>query len=87
MNLKTLKPKDEPFQHLVEDIKEHGVRDAVIVHESGHVLSGNRRLLAAQSLKENGYAVEVPCIVVTGDLDQAKSLYSNCHNLGTTTLN
>ena len=50
-------PRDSDVQALAESIREHGVREPLVITADGYLLSGHRRLTAAKlaGLKE------VPC--------------------------
>jgi ParB-like chromosome segregation protein Spo0J len=49
------------FQSLVDSISEHGVQNPIVSHK-GEVLDGRNRLRAVMKLREEGKAVDLPCV-------------------------
>ena len=51
----------EPFNELVESVRQHGVRQPVVIHD-GVLVDGRNRLRAVERLKDDGLVVEVPTV-------------------------
>lgn len=51
----------EAFNELVESIRQHGVRQPVVIHD-GVLIDGRNRLRAVERLKDDDHVVEVPTV-------------------------
>lgn len=71
---------------LIEDVRVHGFKDAVIVDKNHNIISGNRRFAAAKAMKEDGYDIKIPVIVVADNLTEAQKLALTTMQFGTTTI-
>lgn len=73
-DLKREDRSDESIQDLVEDIRQHGVKHAIVVDgDTNEILCGNRRAYAAEALRETGYDVKIQAVVLTGLTDALRA--------------
>jgi len=63
----------EEFNELVESVRQHGVRQPVVIH-NGVLIDGRNRLRAVERLKEDGLAVSVPTVELSSLTNGANSV-------------
>lgn len=63
----------EEFNELVESVRQHGVRQPVVIHD-GVLIDGRNRLRAVERLKDDGHVVEVPTVELSSLAHSANSV-------------
>jgi ParB family chromosome partitioning protein len=87
LNVRQQPPSDDDMAELTASIKEHGLKQNLVVHKVGrefHVHAGGRRLQVLKAMQNAGELpkdYEVPCLVESKEEAEETSLIENFHRL------